>query len=218
MQTSLADEGRSLGASLSDQAYTAIRDLLITLEIPPGSLINEEALMRLLEMGRTPVREAIKRLELEKLAAIYPRRGTFATDVNITDLGRISEVRLPLEGLAAACAANRASQNDLDALERILGAHRDSDDNRRLLQIDVSLHRAVYHATRNPYLEATLNQYLNLSLRMLYLALDRLPHLAAHLAEQRELVNAIKAHDSDRAQSLAVQHLAVFADEMRAVL
>jgi DNA-binding GntR family transcriptional regulator len=218
MQMSLADEGRSSGASLSDQAYAAIRDLLITLEIPPGSLINEEALMRLLEMGRTPVREAIKRLELEKLAAIYPRRGTFATDINITDLGRISEVRLPLEGLAAACAASRASQNDVDALERILDAHRDSDDNRRLLEIDVSLHRAVYHATRNPYLEATLNQYLNLSLRMLYLTLDRLPHLAAHLSEQRELVNAIKAHDSDRAQSLAVQHLAVFADEMRAVL
>ncbi|MCW2879310.1 MAG: GntR family transcriptional regulator, partial [Sphaerisporangium sp.] len=87
----LADS--SAGTSLSDRAYAVIRDLLITLEISPGALINEEAVARHLAMGRTPVREAIKRLELEKLVAIYPRRGTFATDVNITDLGRISEVR-----------------------------------------------------------------------------------------------------------------------------
>ncbi|MCW2879952.1 MAG: transcriptional regulator, GntR family protein, partial [Sphaerisporangium sp.] len=167
---------------------------------------------------RTPVREAIKRLELEKLVAIYPRRGTFATDVNITDLGRISEVRVPLEGLAAARAASRASQEDIDTLERILGKLHETDDNRQLLEIDVELHRAVYQATRNPHLESTLNQYLNLSLRMLYLVLDRLPHLPAHLAEQRELVDAIKAHNSDRAQALAVQHLAAFTNEMRSVL
>jgi DNA-binding GntR family transcriptional regulator len=218
MRMGLADEDRPAGTSLSDRAYAVIRDLLITLEIAPGSVINEEALMQRLGMGRTPVREAIKRLELEKLAAIYPRRGTFATDINIADLGRISEVRVPLEGLVAARAATRASQDDIESLERILGALRDADDNRRLLEIDVSMHRAVYHAARNPYLEATLNQYLNLSLRMLYLVLDRLPHLPDHLAEQRALVDAIKARDSDRAQALAVQHLTAFADEMRAVL
>jgi DNA-binding GntR family transcriptional regulator len=173
---------------------------------------------RRLEMGRTPVREAIKRLELEKLVAIYPRRGTFATDVNITDLGRISEVRVPLEGLAAARAAGRACQEDIDALERVLDELHDTDDNRRLLEIDVALHRAVYHATRNPHLESTLTQYLNLSLRMLYIVIDRLPHLAAHLAEQRELVYAIKAKDSDQAEKLAVQHLLTFTDEMRSVL
>jgi DNA-binding GntR family transcriptional regulator len=212
----LADS--SAGTSLSDRAYAVIRDLLITLEISPGALINEEAVARHLAMGRTPVREAIKRLELEKLVAIYPRRGTFATDVNITDLGRISEVRVPLEGLAAARAASRASQEDIDTLERILGKLHETDDNRQLLEIDVELHRAVYQATRNPHLESTLNQYLNLSLRMLYLVLDRLPHLPAHLAEQRELVDAIKAHNSDRAQALAVQHLAAFTNEMRSVL
>lgn len=212
------DAGLPVGMSLSDRAYVAIRDRLITLEIPPGSIINEEALMHSLGTGRTPIHEAIKRLALEKLVVIYPRRGTLAAHVDITDLARISEVRLPLEGLAASRAAKRASQQDIDALELTLGELDDAADNRRLLEIDISLHRAVYRCARNPHLEATLTQYLNLTLRILYLVLDSLPNLPGHLLEQRDLVDAIKARDSDRAHGLAVRHLADFVDEMRAVL
>src|SRR3954452_6582429 len=98
----LEDASLPAEMSLSDRAYAAIRDRLITLEIPPGAVINEEALMHSLKMGRTPIREAIKRLALEKLIVIYPRRGTVAAHVDITDLARIAEVRIPLEGLAAS--------------------------------------------------------------------------------------------------------------------
>ena len=79
--------------TLAERAYRDIRDRLIMLEIPPGAPVNEDVLAQSLGFGRTPVREALKRLQYERLIVAYPRRGTFATEVNITDLAHISEVR-----------------------------------------------------------------------------------------------------------------------------
>src|SRR5690242_16705671 len=79
--------------SFAERAYEIIRDRLVMLEIRPGAPINDDQLGRELGLGRTPVREALKRLERERLVVAYPRRGTFATDVKIADLGHISEVR-----------------------------------------------------------------------------------------------------------------------------
>ena len=104
---------------LADRAYAALRDRIVSLRIAPGAPINEDALGRELDMGRTPVREAIKRLALENLVSVFPRRGTFASEINITDLAHISDVRQQLEGHAAYRAAQRltpARRNELEAL------------------------------------------------------------------------------------------------------
>ena len=91
--------------SLADRAYRAIQDRLVRLDIRPGAPINEEDLRLSLGLSRTPVREALKRLEHERLVVAYPRRGTFATEINVTDLSHISEVREVIEPAAAASAA-----------------------------------------------------------------------------------------------------------------
>ena len=91
---------------LADRAYEGLRDRIVTLQITPGEPIDEDGVARELGMGRTPVREAIKRLALENLVTVFPRRGTFASDINITDLAQISDVRSVLEGHAAARAAS----------------------------------------------------------------------------------------------------------------
>src|SRR5690348_18301801 len=104
---------------LADRAYAALRDRIVALRIAPGEPINEDALGRELDMGRTPVREAIKRLALENLVTVFPRRGTFASEINITDLAHISDVRQQLEGHAAYRAAQRltdAQRADLAGL------------------------------------------------------------------------------------------------------
>ena len=90
---------------LSDRAYAALRDRLISLAIPPGAPIDEDALTRELGVGRTPVREAVRRLALEGLVVVYPRRGTFASSIDITSLTDITDVRCQLEPHAAARAA-----------------------------------------------------------------------------------------------------------------
>ena len=101
-------------ASLADQAYFAIRDLIVTLELAPGEAISEPELTARLGIGRTPVREALRRLAQERLVEVYPRRGMFVTTVDVRDLARLCEVRAVLEPEAARLAAERATQLDLE--------------------------------------------------------------------------------------------------------
>src|SRR5579862_2319971 len=110
-------------ALLADRAYVELRDRIVTLQIAPGAPIDEDFLGRELAMGRTPVREAIKRLALESLVTVFPRRGTFASEINITDLNHISDVRMVLEGHAAYRAAQRITaeqRRELAALQDAL--------------------------------------------------------------------------------------------------
>ncbi|MAO80463.1 MAG: GntR family transcriptional regulator, partial [Nocardioides sp.] len=90
--TTTADTSAS-SSSLADRAYEALRHRLVMLDIAPGDVINEAALSAELEVGRTPIREALKRLEGAHLVVSYPRRGTFAANVDITDLAAITEMR-----------------------------------------------------------------------------------------------------------------------------
>src|SRR5215467_1751912 len=102
--------------SLADKAYVAIRDRLIMLDIRPGEPIDDSELARELGVGRTPVREALKRLEGDRLVVSFSRRGTFATGTDIADLAHISDIRAQLEPLAARRAAERARRAELDEL------------------------------------------------------------------------------------------------------
>src|SRR4029453_11610810 len=117
---SLAFTDAAAGKSLADVAYASIRDRLLMLDIKPGDLLNDEDLAKDLGVGRTPVREALKRLELDRLVVSYPRRGTFATRVEVTDLGFISEIRTQLEPLAAARAARVATESMRERLRAIM--------------------------------------------------------------------------------------------------
>src|SRR3954463_5191801 len=134
--------GGSPGELLADRAYSALRDQIVTLAIPPGAPINEDALGRSLQMGRTPVREAPKRLALENLVSVFPRRGTFASEINITDLAHISDVRVQLEGHAAYRAAERLTptqREELAALEAEID--RGEGDAGALMGLDARIHR-----------------------------------------------------------------------------
>jgi DNA-binding GntR family transcriptional regulator len=205
--------------SLAATAYWAIRDLLVTVQIPPGSPIYEEALARRLSMGRTPVREALKRLETEQLVVIYPRRGVFATDVRRSDLGLLTEVRAPLEGEAAALAARRASRRQRATLTEHIEAARSCPANAaEEIHADGALHRAIYEAADNPYIEATLTQYHAHILRVWHLYLDRLPEVTSHLSEMISVVDAVLAGDSDTARTRAIQHVESFQRAVDATL
>jgi DNA-binding GntR family transcriptional regulator len=207
------------GELLADRAYVELRDQIVTLTIPPGAPINEESLGRELGLGRTPLREAIKRLALENLVAVYPRRGTFVTEINITDLAHISDVRVQLEGLAAYRAAERltsAQREELDALAREIDG--DGAAAAELMALDARVHRFVYRCAGNPYLQETLERYLNLSLRIWYLVLGRLPHLFDRVHEHSELLHAIRGREAQRAQTIAAEHVATFEREIRGVL
>lgn len=206
--------------TLAERAYRAIRDGLVMLEIRPGAPINEEQLAQSLGVGRTPVREALKRLQYERLITAYPRRGTFATEVNITDLAHISEVRQELEPLAAAQASRRATTADratLSALRQELASAADfgRHDASELMNLDLQVHRAIYAATHNPYLEDTLVRHDNLATRIWCLFIDRLSDMAGHIKEHGPLIDAIVAGEPEQAAQLARSHVEDFERAIR---
>jgi DNA-binding GntR family transcriptional regulator len=185
--------------------------MLISAEIAPGDPVNEEQLAKKLQMGRTPVREAIKRLESERLVVIYPRRGIFATQVALSDLTLLTEVRVHLEGEAAYQAARRASRAERVQFEQLLAEAKNRGHGIfEEIDFDSRVHRTVYRAARNPYLENTLEQYYNLTIRIWHVWNDRLPEMTSHVSELIPLLERIVDRDADGARTIAIEHVSSF--------
>ena len=208
-------------ATLAEKAYLFLRDKIVSLDMPPGSTIEEEEVMRVMEMSRTPVREALTRLSHENLITILPRRGTFVNDVNIGDLAQISEVRRELEGYAAGLAASRFRERDRPPLEgflRDLESLEESPRHDRLIQTDLHIHHFVYECTGNRFLAETLSRYYYLALRIWFLVLDTVPRLPESVEEHKELLNAIANGDELGAREIAARHVTSFETSVRRVL
>jgi DNA-binding GntR family transcriptional regulator len=206
--------------SQADRAYFAIRDLIVSLELRPGSVISERELMERVGVGRTPTREALQRLAQERLVEVYPRRGMFVTTVEIRDLALLSEVRIVLESRAARMAAERATDRDREALEALIGELAETAplDGRALIDLDRRIHERVYRCTHNRFVEATLEEYYTLALRIWFLALDRAVELRDAVLEHRALLEAIRDGDGQRAEEIMRDHVHDFELAMRRVL
>jgi DNA-binding GntR family transcriptional regulator len=206
--------------SLADQAYYAIREWIVTLDLAPGSVVNERELMGRLGLGRTPVREALRDLAREQLVDVFPRRGMFVSGVDVGDIAGLSEVRLVLETEAARLAAERRNETDLEetaALLDELARTSGEQGERRLIDLDERIHRHVARCAHNPFLEATLEQYYVLALRIWFLALERVA-LGEAIGEHHAILEAIRDGDGDRAADVMRTHVVSFERAIRAVL
>jgi DNA-binding GntR family transcriptional regulator len=214
-------DGDAFPGSLSGLAYQRLRDLIVTLQLQPGALINEPALMEQLQVGRTPLREAIQRLAGEGLVVIRPRRGAFVAALSLLDLQQIFELRQVIEGQAAALAAERATPADLAALQAALdrlGPASASADPRALIEVDRAFHRALARAAHNRFLESTLSRMYNLSLRLWYLALDRIGPMDSAVGEHARVLDAVRRRDSAAAEAALRQHITNFQARIKALL
>lgn len=211
-----SDASASTDESLTDRAYRRVRDAIIRVELRPGDPLDARDLSATYGLGLTPIRDALKRLTLEKLAVTYPRRGTFVSRVEITDEAQLTEIRLELEGLAAALAAQRATPSQREELLRLItaleaGGHQRSDHT----ELDAAVHRAIYAAARNAYLEASLTVHANLAMRIWNVCLQHRPVSPQHVCSQREVVDAIVGGNAPEARRAARRHLQTFSDDVR---
>ena len=177
--------------------------------------------MERLGLGRTPVREALRTLAQEKLVEVYPRRGIVVSPIDVGDLASLSEVRITLESFAARQAAERANAGDREAARSLLAelpGVAAADDERALIELDRRIHRHVYRCAHNPYLESTLNEYYTLTLRIWFLALDRVARLDDAVTEHGEILQAIIGGDAGRAEDVMRRHIEGFERAIRAVL
>jgi len=175
---------------LNGLAYRKIKEKIIALDLPPASVIDEASLAAELNLGLTPVRQALRRLAFENLVVILPRRGTLVAELNLSDLHKIFEMRLELETLAARLAAERATLAQIEELEQLSRealAHGQSADNHQLLQLDHRMHVLLAQAAHNEFLEETLEWLYGHVLRLWNVALGQVTGLPAAMAEHRAI-------------------------------
>ena len=160
------------------EAYERIRDDIVYLRLEPGEPLDDKQLSGELGMSLTPVRDALKRLTLERMVVTYPRRGTFVSEITVSDEQWLTEIRQNLEAVAAALAAERATATDrkhlAELVEQLAGDHTNHVTT-EYHALDSKIHQAIYAAAHNPFLQASLTQYLNLTLRIWHYGLRRVP-------------------------------------------
>lgn len=196
----------------SDSAYDRLKQLIIRAELRPGAVIEEAAMMDLLKVGRTPLREAMQRLAQEDLIENVPRRGYFVTEITAADLYHVFEVRQNLEAFAARLAAGRARASHLAEFQTLLAdAHAGiASDNRDLdwnLGVDEWFHRIIGHAAGNPHLIAAINRHYGLSVRTLYLSRVPITLIREEIENYENMYAALKAADPARAEAAMRKHL-----------
>jgi DNA-binding GntR family transcriptional regulator len=212
-------DGATAPGLVAERAYLELRDRIVTLRLAPGTVLREDELMREMTIGRTPLREAVKRLALENLLSVQPRRGTFVSALESADIVNITEVRAELEGYAAELAAQRIDGEAREAAEALLHEVEKlsrPDDPDWLMRFDERIHRFTWDASGNPYLAETLERYFTHSLRIWYLVLDRLPGLGHAVHDQAHLLEALLEGQAARARSIMREHVLDFQREILA--
>lgn len=204
----------------TQRAYERIWEKITTLDLPPGSPINDQQLAADIDMALTPVQEALKLLVHDDLVYFSDRHGLYVTEVDPPALAQLSEMRLALEGLAARYAAERAGPDDLIVLEslRQRQAAIPADDPHALFDLDHRFHQALAQAAGNTYLAKTLERFFGLSRRLWYMILPELGFLSAAVEEHLALLEAIEAHNADRAEQLMRTHVQDFYDKVKTIL
>lgn len=140
--------------TLADRAYVRLEEMIVTLEVPPGEVVSEAELSRRLDIGRTPLREALQRLADDRLVEIVPRKGIRIAEIDLRDHLTLLETRRVLDRLVAERAARRAHAEDRDALEACAAAMEEAAENDQLdefMRLDRQFDEVVTTAAQNPY-------------------------------------------------------------------
>lgn len=200
------DAYKPLREVVSEALRQAIKDGLLQ----PGERLMEIQLADELGVSRTPIREAIRKLELEGFVVMVPRRGAYVADISLKDVAQVFEIRGALEELAAGLAAERITPDELEYLERILveiNEYIENDDFAKIVDADIRFHDVLYHASRNQRLVDILHNLREQMLRFRSISMHYPGRLAATWEEHRHLVEYIAEHNSAMARKVAKKHM-----------
>lgn len=188
--------------SQTDQAYKALEELVVTLRLEPGAVLSEARLAAQLGFGRTPVREALQRLERESLVVILPRKGILVADINPRKQLLVIEVRRQLERLMARAGATRATAEEktqfLEIAEGMGQAARNNDDI-SFMRLDHALHDLICKAAHNEYGSRAMGLLHGLSRRFWYMHYKEAADLPLCARLHEQLARRIAAGDPEEA-------------------
>ncbi|GKT17946.1 GntR family transcriptional regulator [Acidovorax sp. SUPP2522] len=198
------------GAQLREQAYADIKRRIIACELAPGAQINEGALGTLLGLGRTPIHQALHRLEMEGLVTILPRKGIVVAPLSLDEVLDMIEVRACNETLCVRLAAERvrpaelaAMRHLLDEAPALLAAH----DVPALMALDLRFHSAISAAARNTVLADLLRRLHEQQARFWFLTLSEAGHSVRIHDEHQDILAALERHDPDAGAAAMQRHI-----------
>ena len=194
--------GRGASATLTDRAYTALEEMIVRLELPPGEAVSEAMLSERLDIGRTPIREALQRLARERLVQILPRRGVIVSDINVKAQLRLLEARREIERLVARSAARRATPDErarfaelAEAFERVAR----TNDDVAFLRIDREFNEFCLETARNEFAATAMQLMASLSRRFWYLHYKQAADMPETAKLHADIARGIAAGDPDTA-------------------
>lgn len=209
-QLTLDTSSITRGDGLVDQAYTVIRDAILSRRLAPGSRLSVPEIARQLDISRSPVREAIARIEYEGLAESVSHRGAVVVEIGLDELVGIYDLREVLEGLAARLATRAADPTLIEDLEQNWQGHHDavdSGDVERHMELDAAFHRRIREAGGNLRLSDNLRQLQGQIRVAMSTTVARRGGMHAALAEHRALIDAIRGGDPATAETVARDHI-----------
>lgn len=195
---------------LREVVFEALREAILGGTLLPNERLMEVQLAEELGVSRTPVREAIRKLELEGFVVMIPRKGAYVAGISLKDVADVFEIRAALEGLAAGLAAERITEEELEELERILVRKSeaiDQNDLEKLIEIDTQFHEGLYQASRNEKLTQLINNLREQIQRFRATSLSTPGRMREALEEHKKIVEAISERNITRAQELAQEHI-----------
>ena len=196
---------------LRDVIFETLRKAIISGDIKPGERLMEVSLANQLGVSRTPVREAIRRLEAEGLVTMTPRKGTHVAELSVKDIMDVLEVRTVLDKLATNLAAKRMQPSQLKALENVHKQYITCVEKNNIegaIKKDVEFHDIIYAASGNPRLVAvagSLREHIY-RFRVIYMSGGD-PIAESVLNEHEEILAALKEAQCDLASELAEKHI-----------
>lgn len=196
---------------LWEQVYQLLREAILSGKLVPGQQITEPGIANQLKVSRTPVREAMRMLELENLIINLPRRGAFVCGIKSKkEIDDIFRVRIILEGLASELAAQKISPDQVAKLKQQseqIAECLEKNDLKRCIAIDTAFHQIIYEASENEYLQRFLDNLFDQITRFRMSSLDDDGRMKEALVEHQKLVAAIEANDSVLAGEIAKKHI-----------
>lgn len=195
---------------LRELVFESLREAIISGQLRAGERLMEIQLAEEMGVSRTPVREAIRKLELEGLVAMIPRKGAYVAGLSFKDIVDVFEIRGALEGLAAELAAERITDEELEELERYLvkiAEAIEKGDLEKVVANDTDFHSLLYQASRNQRLSQIINNLREQIQRFRTTSLSYPGRMKTALEEHRKIVEAISARDGELASKLAHEHI-----------
>ena len=193
---------------LRDVVFESLREAILGGQLKPGQRLMEVQLAEQLGVSRTPVREAIRKLELEGLVVMLPRKGAYVANMSLKDIMDVLEIRSSLEGMAAFLAAERINDEDLKHLKEIAGELGQNESNiEELLKKDVEFHECIFKATNNKKLHQLINSLWEQVYRFRVSYLSDYDALLNIVEEHKMIVEAIEQGDSELAKKRATEHI-----------